>query len=96
LLNFWFIFFYFISYFINIFVFIKDFNIFFLKNKKRSFLVLNYPYGKNDFKKYKISKKHHQMLKEYCDKNGFKMYKIIQKWIEENCSFKKRDIYGEN
>jgi hypothetical protein len=47
-------------------------------------------------KNIKISKKHHEILKEHCDKNGFKIYKIIQKWIEENCKSKKKDIYGEN
>ena len=42
------------------------------------------------------------MLKEYCDKNGLKIYKVVQKWIEESCKskkkdiYEKKDIYGEN
>ena len=36
------------------------------------------------------------MLKEYCDKNGMKIYKVVQKWIEDTCKPKKKDIYGEN
>lgn len=54
------------------------------------------------FKNIKISEKHHNMLKEYCDKNGLKIYKVIQKWIDENCKEKKvitpttkKDIYGD-
>lgn len=53
-------------------------------------------------KNLKISEKHHEMLKEYCDKNGLKMYRVIQKWIDENCksnkfneSPRKKDIYGD-
>lgn len=51
---------------------------------------------KENLKNIKVSEKHHQMLKEYCDKNGLKIYKLVQKWIEESCKSKKRDIYGEN
>ena len=50
----------------------------------------------------KISEKHHEILKQYCDTNGLKMYKVIQRWIDENCkpnkvneSSKKKDIYGD-
>lgn len=46
-------------------------------------------------KNVKISEKHHELLKEYCDKNGLKMYKILEKWIEDHCKPKKKDIYGE-
>jgi hypothetical protein len=46
-------------------------------------------------KNVKISEKHHDMLKTYCDKNGFKMYKLLEKWIETNCKPKK-DIYGDD
>lgn len=56
----------------------------------------------NNLKNLKISEKHHEMLKEYCDKNGLKIYKVVQKWIEETCkpnkvneSSRKRDIYGD-
>lgn len=57
---------------------------------------------KNNLKNLKISEKHHEMLKEYCDKNGLKIYRVVQKWIEETCkpkkdvtTPKKRDIYGD-
>lgn len=50
----------------------------------------------NTQKNIKISDKHHEMLKTYCDKNGFKIYKIIEKWIEENCKPKKKDLYGDD
>lgn len=46
-------------------------------------------------KNIKISIKHHEMLKIYCDKNGQKIYRVLEKWIEENCKTKKKDIYGE-
>jgi len=56
----------------------------------------------NSKKNLKISEKHHEILKEYCDVNGLKMYKVVQKWIDENCKNnkpthepKKRDIYGD-
>jgi len=57
---------------------------------------------KENLKNIKVSEKHHQMLKEYCDKNGLKIYKVVQKWIEESCKskkkdiYEKKDIYGEN
>lgn len=47
-------------------------------------------------KNVKISTNHHEQLKMYCDKNGFKIYKILEKWIEENCKLKKKDLYGED
>ena len=50
----------------------------------------------NTQKNIKISDKHHEMLKTYCDKNGFKIYKIIEKWTEENCKPKKKDLYGDD
>ena len=46
-------------------------------------------------KNVKISKKHHDMIKSYCDEKGLKIYKVIQKWIDDNCKPKKKDIYGE-
>jgi coproporphyrinogen III oxidase len=48
-----------------------------------------------DKKNVKISKKHHDSLKNYCDKNGMKMYKVLEKWIDEFCKTKK-DIYGDD
>jgi coproporphyrinogen III oxidase len=51
---------------------------------------------KDKLKNIKVSEKHHQMLKEYCDKNGLKIYKVVQKWIDDTCKPKKKDIYGEN
>jgi len=50
----------------------------------------------NKFKNVKISKKHHDMLKKYCDINGLKIYKVLEKWVEVNCKPKKTDIYGES
>ncbi len=54
------------------------------------------------FKNIKVGEKHHEILKEYCDKNGLKIYKLIHKWIDENCKpskqndgTKKKDIYGD-
>lgn len=47
-------------------------------------------------KNVKISDKHHEMLKAHCDKNGLKIYKVIEKWIEENCKPKKKDLYGDD
>jgi len=32
----------------------------------------------------------------FCDKNGLKIYKVVQKWIDDTCKPKKKDIYGEN
>jgi coproporphyrinogen III oxidase len=46
-------------------------------------------------KNIKISEKHHEILKEYCDKNGLKVYRVVEKWIDEFCKLKKRDIYGD-
>jgi len=46
-------------------------------------------------KNIKISDKHHEILKEYCEKGGFKIYRIIEKWIDELNKPKKKDIYGE-
>ena len=40
-------------------------------------------------KNLKISEKHHELLKEYCEKNGLKVYRIVEKWIDEN-------LYGGN
>jgi hypothetical protein len=50
----------------------------------------------NTQKNVKISEKHHELLKTYCDKNGFKMYKLLEKWIDENCKPKKKDLYGDD
>jgi hypothetical protein len=50
----------------------------------------------NTQKNIKISDKHHEMLKNYCDKNGQKIYKLVEKWIEENCKPKKKDMYGDD
>jgi coproporphyrinogen III oxidase len=50
----------------------------------------------NTHKNVKISKKHHEMLKNYCDKNGLKIYKVLEKWIEDYCKPKKKDIYGDD
>jgi hypothetical protein len=47
------------------------------------------------FKNVKISKKHHNILKDYCDKKGLKIYRVLEKWIETNCNPKNRDLYDE-
>jgi hypothetical protein len=50
----------------------------------------------NKSKNVKISEKHHEMLKTYCEKNGLKIYKVIEKWIDDQCKPKKKDIYGDS
>ena len=54
-------------------------------------------------KNVKISEKHHDMLKTYCDTKGFKIYKVLEKFIEdlvktkdENVKTKRKDIYGDD
>lgn len=51
---------------------------------------------KQKTKNVKISEKHHEMLKDHCDKSGLKIYKVLEKFIEETCKPKKKDIYGES
>jgi coproporphyrinogen III oxidase len=51
---------------------------------------------KTNTKNIKISKKHHEILKEHCDKTGLKMYRVVEKWIDELNKPKKKDIYGES
>ena len=50
----------------------------------------------NKFKNVKISEKHHEMLKNHCDKNGLKIYKVLEKFIEDFCKPKKKDMYGDD
>jgi hypothetical protein len=47
-------------------------------------------------KNVKISVKHHEILKNHCDKNGLKIHKLIEKLIDEFCKPKKKDIYGDD
>jgi coproporphyrinogen III oxidase len=49
----------------------------------------------NKSKNVKISEKHHEILKTHCEKNGLKIYKVLEKWIEDYCKPKKKDIYGD-
>lgn len=49
----------------------------------------------NNKKNVKISLKHHEILKKYCDERGIKIYKLLEKWIDDNCKPKKKDLYGE-
>jgi len=49
----------------------------------------------NTFKNVKISKKHHNTLKTYCDDKGLKIYRVIEKWIDMNCKPKKKGLYDE-
>ena len=50
----------------------------------------------NKQKNVKISEKHHEMLKDHCEKNGLKIYKVLEKFIEELTKPKKKDIYGDD
>ena len=57
---------------------------------------------KQEAKNIKISPKHHEILKGYCDKTGLKMYRVIEKWIDELVkredplkTGKKRELYSE-
>ena len=49
----------------------------------------------NVHKNVKISKKHHNILKTYCDEKGLKIYRVIEKWIDINCKPKNRGLYDE-
>lgn len=52
-------------------------------------------------KNIKISEKHHQILKSYCDKTGMRMYRVIEKWIDgldktkKDDTIRKKDLYDE-
>mgnify|MGYP003705369761 CR=1 FL=1 len=56
----------------------------------------------SNMKNVKISEKHHDMLKSYCNKHGLKIYKVLEKHIEdltrskEENKTKKKDIYGDD
>ena len=50
----------------------------------------------NKQKNVKISERHHEMLKNHCDKNGLKIYKVLEKFIEDLNKPKKKDIYGDD
>lgn len=50
----------------------------------------------NNQKNVKIGEKHHEMLKQHCEKNGLKIYKVLEKFIEELCKPKKKDLYGDD
>ncbi len=50
----------------------------------------------NKQKNVKISEKHHELLKNYCEKNGLKIYRVLEKYIEDLTKPKKKDIYGES
>ena len=41
----------------------------------------------NKQKNVKISDKHHEKLKNYCDENGYKLYKVVEKWIDKYCNY---------
>jgi len=47
-------------------------------------------------KNIKISEKHHEILKDHCDKNGLKIYRVVEKYIEGLNKSRKKDIYGED
>ena len=49
----------------------------------------------NKSKNVKISEKHHDILKTHCEKNGLKIYKVLERWIEDYCKPKKKDMYGD-
>lgn len=46
-------------------------------------------------KNVKISEKHHEILKSYCEKHGLKIHKVLEKFIDDLSKPKKKDIYGE-
>ena len=50
-------------------------------------------------KNIKISEKHHEILKSYCEERGLKIYRVIEKWIDElnpdSNKGRKKDIYGD-
>ena len=46
-------------------------------------------------KNIKISEKHHEILKDHCEKNGLKIYRVIEKYIDGLNKSRKKDIYGE-
>lgn len=50
----------------------------------------------NKTKNVKISEKHHEMLKNHCEKNGLKIYKVLEKFIEDLSKPKKKDLYGDD
>ena len=50
----------------------------------------------NNQKNVTIGEKHHEMLKQHCEKNGLKIYKVLEKFIEELCKPKKKDLYGDD
>ncbi len=50
---------------------------------------------KNIKKNIKISERHHDLLKKFCEKNGLKVYRVVEKWIDEYCKPKAKDLYGE-
>ena len=49
----------------------------------------------NKSKNVKISEKHQEILKTHCEKNGLKIYKVLERWIEDYCKPKKKDMYGD-
>ena len=56
---------------------------------------------KNNMKNVKISEKHHEILKNHCDKHGLKIHKVLEKFIEDLTKTKeekpkRKDIYGDD
>lgn len=54
-----------------------------------------------EMKNVKISQKHHDLLKTYCDNKGLKIYRVLEKFIEDLTKPKeekpkKRDLYGDD
>lgn len=47
-------------------------------------------------KNVKISEKHHELIKKYCDSKGMKIYKVLEKMIEDLTKPKKTDLYDED
>jgi hypothetical protein len=63
-------------FYINIFVFIKEFPSFHQKDSYLSKTIFRMEIKQ---KNVKISEKHHNLLKSYCDKKGLKIYKVLLK-----------------
>lgn len=48
-------------------------------------------------KNIKISDRHHEILKKYCDQNGLKIYKVLEKLIEGLVKSNKKDkLYDDD
>lgn len=50
-----------------------------------------------EMKNIKISERHHEILKKYCDQNGLKIYKVLEKLIDGLIKTTKKDkLYDDD